>query len=447
MLVLARKIYVAIKLGTGIQGLASEGEPRFVIKTFLYDSSFPGEGQYRDAFFGSLPNFLKKRKKIFIVANIVGHYGHCIEQIRACKDVQIRPIEAFVTLRDIGSSLWEVLSTRLRVQGPLSISGYDVSDILNAELLRTHNGISFYQFLHFGAARVLANRMRIESFLFTYENNPWERMCMLAVKSQSPQTILIGYQHTVVPHASANMFSSSLERGLLPMPDRIITVGEAPKDIMEKYGDYAGTRIEPGCGLRFEYLFQLPLSPRQNRGNILVALEGIFDVYHLVNYCLENLKEADEYTIRIRTHPVLPLDQLAGKLVRPLESVPHFGISTSKALKEDLEWADVVIYWGSTVAMEALCLGKPVIHYDMGSILNYDPLFQCSELKWVVSNQDDLGKTIREIFAMNDEDYAAKQRMAKDYMNRYFLPVTDERMKRFLTESNAQSTLHQASNR
>jgi hypothetical protein len=272
-------------------------------------------------------------------------------------------------------------------------------------------------------------------------------MCLLAVKSQSPQTILIGYQHTVVPHASANMFSSSLERGLLPMPDRIITVGEAPKDIMEKYGDYAGTRIESGCGLRFEYLFQLPLSPRQNRGNILVALEGIFDVYHLVNYCLENLKEADEYAVRIRTHPVLPLDQLAGKLVRPLESVSHFSISTSKSLKEDLEWADVVIYWGSTVAMEALCLGKPVIHYDMGSILNYDPLFQCSELKWVVSNQDDLGKTIREIFAMNDEDYAAKQRMAKDYMNRYFLPVTDERMKRFLTESNEQSTLHQASNR
>jgi hypothetical protein len=37
--------------------------------------------------------------------------------------------------------------------------------------------------------------------------------------------------------------------------------------------------------------------------------------------------------------------------------------------------------------------------------------------------------------------------MAKDYINRYFLPVTEERMKRFLTESNAQSTLHQASNR
>ena len=73
----------------------------------------------------------------------------------------------------------------------------------------------------------------MESFLFTYENNPWERMCMMAVKSQAPQTKVTGYQHTVVPHASANMFISSHERGRLPMPDRILTVGEAPKQIME----------------------------------------------------------------------------------------------------------------------------------------------------------------------------------------------------------------------
>lgn len=429
---IARRCYSTAKLGFRVRGALPGDAPCYVIKTFIYDSSFDGQGHYRDAFFGSLPKFLMQRKQVFIFADILGNYRYCIDQICKCSDAVIRPLESFVTLKDIGLCLSALLFAKLRVKEPVALRGYDVSDIVNQELSRTHNGIPFYQFLHFGATRLLSRHLRMESFLFTYENNPWERMCMMAVKSQAPQTTVMGYQHTVVPHASANMFISSHERGILPMPDRILTVGEAPKEIMERYGDYTHASVEVGCGLRFEYLFQLPVSQRQKRGNILLALEGIFDVYHLVNYCLEQLKEADAYRVRIRTHPVLPMEQMAGKLFVPVESVPHFSISKSKALKEDLDWADVVIYWGSTVALEALCLGKPVIHYDMGSILNYDPLFQCGEFKWVVTKRDSLRKAILVIDGLSDEEFTAKQKKAKDYLNRYFFPVTDDTLSRFL---------------
>ena len=437
-----RKSYFQNKLKHIIKEALSHSKSSYVIKTFIYDHSFSEDGIYQDSFFGSLPEFLKGKKQVLIYANILGNNKLCIEKIRKCVSYVILPIEIFLPYTDIWRALIRSLFCRIKTREEVLFFGYDVSHIINNELLRTYNGIPFYQFLHYWSTKNLIHTVSVETFLLTYENNPWEKMCMMAVRKYSPKTKIIGYQHTVVPQASANMFISHKEQDVIPMPDKILTVGEAPKEIMERYGSYENGKIEASCGLRLEYLFETSKSERKKSGNILVVLEGIFEVYKMVNYVLRELQGNTKHQVVIRSHPVLPLNRMAHKLDYRINDIQNFDVSCNPSLKKDIEWADIVIYWGTTVALEALSMGKPVIHYEMDSVLSYDPLFDCNYLKWVVSDKDSLIPAIDEIYSLNDEQFAREQRNAKSYLSRYFFPVTEEGLNKFLVENSTKDQLN-----
>jgi hypothetical protein len=434
LLILGRKYWVQEKLKDIIKENLFRDKPYYVIKTFIYDHSFSETGAYRDAFFGSLPDYLKDKRQVLIYANLLGNYKLCTRKISECSSHVILPIETFLSSKDILSALFQFLFSKIRIGREALFFGYDVSDIINKELFRTYNGIDFYQFLHYWSAKKLIKTLPVETFLLTYENNPWEKMCMMAIREYSPNTTIIGYQHTVVPQASANMFISENEKDVMPIPDRILTVGEVPKEIMERYGNYEKGRIETACGLRFEYLFHVLTSERKGAGHVLVVLEGIFEVYKMVNYVLRELEGNKQYQVRIRTHPVLALADFQHKLTHRLNDLPHFNLSKNAPLKDDIDWADIVIYWGSTVALEALSMGKPVIHYEMDSILSYDPLFECTHLKWALSEKEPLVPTIEEIYSLSSDRFNEGQRKAKEYLSRYFFPVSEEGLNKFLVK-------------
>ncbi|MBN2245140.1 MAG: hypothetical protein JW755_04775 [Candidatus Aminicenantes bacterium] len=434
-IILGRKYWVQKKLKPIMRDNLSRVQPYYVVKTFIYDHSFSESGAYRDVFFGSLLDYLKEKRQVLVYANILGNYKYCMNKIAQCSSHVILPIEAFLSSTDILGALFQFLFCKIRTRRKALFWGYDVTDIINNEFFRTYNGIDLYQFLHYWSTKKLLQTLPVEIFLLTYENNPWEKMCMMALREYSPNTTVIGYQHTVVPQASANMFIGENEKDVIPMPDRVLTVGEAPKEIMERYGSYEKGRIGTSCGLRFEYLFHASTSPRKRSGHILLVLEGIFEVYKMVNYVLRELKGKSQYRVTIRTHPVLPLGLFQHKLTHPLKEVSNFALSNHRLLKDDIDWADIVIYWGSTVALEALSMGTPVIHYESDSILSYDPLFECSHLKWVLSEKEPLIPTLDEIYSLSNERFGEERMKAKEYLSRYFHPVTEDEFKKFLVKS------------
>ena len=150
----------------------------------------------------------------------------------------------------------------------------------------------------------------------------------------------------------------------------------------------------------------------------------------MVSYVLRQLND-QSYEIAIRPHPVLPVTQLKSRVTVDETAWKRVRISGEISVKEDIQKADVVIYWGTTVALEALSLGRPVIHFDNGSILSYDPLFACRDLKWTVGRQDDLVAVLEEIIQMSPEDYARAADRARAYLKTYFHPVTEENLNVF----------------
>ena len=68
---------------------------------------------------------------------------------------------------------------------------------------------------------------------------------------------------------------------------------------------------------------------------------------------------------------------------------------------EDIHCADTVIHWESTVGLEALYLGKPVIHCDLGgslslalSALSFEPLSRYEDFHWTTKTSSELRRVI-----------------------------------------------------
>ena len=83
-------------------------------------------------------------------------------------------------------------------------------------------------------------------------------------------------------------------------------------------------------------------------------------------------------------------------------------------------------------SLEALMLGKPIIQFDRGDFLNYDPLFDFIEFKWQVSKESPLNNALNEIQNLPDTCFEKYQKRGRKYVEDYFYPVTKDRLSLFL---------------
>ena len=77
-------------------------------------------------------------------------------------------------------------------------------------------------------------------------------------------------------------------------------------------------------------------------------------------------------------------------------------------------------------------LGKPVVHFDRGDTLSYDPLFELEDFKWTVDAVADLNAILNEIRTLPDQEYYVLQERARQYVMEYFWRPQDNSMSQFL---------------
>jgi hypothetical protein len=404
-----------------------------VVKTFIYDHSFSKDGVYKDVFLGSLPDQLTENENVLILGYVLGNYDQCLAKMGQSKDLII-PIEACLRLRDIWQAVLDMLFIPIYVPAKLDFQGRDIASIVHSYFTHSFKGVQMRQFIQYWSTRNLSRRIKILKFYMTYENYPWERMSIWALREESPHTKVIGIQHTVVPQSFLNYFLSASELKKDLVPDAAFTTGEATADIIKRFSSVSLSNVYPGCALRFGHLHQIKEQPfNKPVKNILIALEASLKTESMVRYVLENLEDHNHYQIRIRTHPLLPWTTFEQTLGIKL---PVNASISNTSLKEDLEWSDAVIYWSTTVSMEALMMGKPVIHYNMNGPLSFDPLFECSHFKWKAQKDVSLERILNEINELNEAEKTKMQADARQYLSYYFSPVTPQSLDRLCSFDN-----------
>lgn len=431
------KIYISNKLFKHRFACeVNKTERYYVLRSWFYERSLNANNEYQDSFFGTLPRHIEKHNKLIIVGGIIGDYLSIAKKIAKNNDYLIIPQEYFLNYSDPIKAAINVSKNEIKVKEDIEFMGLDVKDIIEAEISKDYAQSAKAEYLHSYYVKRMLNLFDINTFTTTYENNPWEKVCFITLKEYSPNTKIIGYQHSVLSKSSLNMFLSEYEIDVIPMPDKIITVGKVTKTILEEYGNYNPSKIHEGCGLRFKYLFDVNEKERIKNYNILITPEGVLsESVNLVNFVFDSLKNYQGLNLIIRPHPALPFELFKNNLKFDVESCPNFTISKNDSVKKDLDISDIVIYRGSSLSIEALKTGLPVIYVDLNDLLSVDPLFDCDALKWTVRTNKELFDAVKGIYDLPDDEYKIKMTKANKYINSYMYNITNERLSEFIVSS------------
>jgi len=429
-----KKIYLSNKyLKKKFNEKVQQNDKYYVLKTWFYSRSINEDYKYHDSFFGVLPEYLvKKGKKLLILTGIIGDYKSNIEKIAKNNEYFFITQEFFAKYTDVVRCLIDVYFNKIKIIEKVDFEGLDVSDILRLEVGREFTGYQLLEeYMYSYYMRRLLDNISIDTFTTTYENHPWEKVYFLTIKKYSPQTKIIGYQHAALSKAFIDMVLSKYEKEIIPLPDKIVTTGKITKDFLETYGNYEKDKIKEGCALRIETISETKMEPRKLNCKILLILGGVAP-YDMVNFIYRGIKDNEQYKIIIRTHPALPLERFTHKLEFDIFAMNNFSISSNISVKKDIQEADILVYHASTISLEALMMGIPVIHIDFNDILSFDPLIGCDSFKWIVTKDGDFIKTLENIYQLSDDEYYDQQLKARKYAENYVYNITNERLDEFL---------------
>ena len=414
----------------------------YIIKSFAYTSSIR-DGKYSDPFFGNLSEYISRispnDRAVLTVVTVFDESDITLKGLTQTQNGYVVPLEYFLSPADIFCGVLVVLryffSPPFNIPSKLSFLGNEVSFDVRETLRHLSCEIPLYDYLHRAAATKLARDYDILGCTITYEGNPWERMFVAGLKAIKPNVYVTGSQHSVVPLAAAGVFPGPNEIAAAPLPDVILTTGEEPARLMREYSAYPAARIIPACALRYGYLYGLPPKTQRSQSGlftVLVTPEGTNEAVDLIAYSLKQANRCPDVHFRIRTHPLVPLSYYLNVLGVTLDSYRNVSCSGYIEIVEDITHCDAVLYWGSTVALEALMIGTPLIHFNRQDVLSNDPLFHFSDFKWTVDKATDLIDIINSIISLSNEEYSHRSTVGRKYVESYFHPVNDQAMSLFL---------------
>lgn len=420
-------------------------EPMYLIKSFVYPDSFKDNGGYQDPFFGKLADYLTEelsgKAKVATIALGFNLKQDCYKKMRDLKKVTVVPFESMLRYNDVVKSLcylsWMFISKPFKVEGNVEFLGYNIADLLRELLVSGGCRVPYFHYAHYAVGERLAKNFNIVACALTYEGNPWERAFITGIRKSNPDTRIIGYQHSVIPQAAANMFQSAREMNNIPLPDVLLTTGRVPAEILQEHGAFPKERIKVSCALRYNYLDDIQPQPRHRldvhgKARILIALCGVIETLPLLRYAVDQARSNQHVDFLIRAHPVLPFEQLQ-QFIDDSNVLPaNIRISKGSSVMEDITECDFVLYWGSSVALESIRLGKPVIHFNPDDFLSYDPLFDLKDFKWVVNSQNDILEVMNQINDIPDNKFKELSDRARRYVIAYHNLVSKDTLSPFL---------------
>lgn len=404
----------------------------YVIKTMLSANSFGRDGNFKDVYFCKLVDYLRKKNVDFLVnANVFSPYCRNLLRILRCrKRVKIFTREAYLPFLGIIKCLIFSLWRYWKVFGisKAELDGLDVVLLVKGQIRRECAGKDYFlNLLEYYSIMSFKRNINFRKIIYPFEHKSWESMLILGLDGGRERLDIIGYQHTSIAPKHTNFLLGRNEARYIPLPDRVICMGAITKNIMKDYGNFPETMLQVGAALRQDFSALNGLSHKGRKiRNILVALTTDTNEYaRIIDFLKTSFSNEHPYAIRVRPHPLMYIER---KIKLSSSLVPNFQIDSEESLACSLSWADIVFYSSSTVSIEALWRGIPVVYIDFGEALCPDPLFELNDFKWQVSKPDEVADTLNRIKQMPEDRFNTAKDKARGYACEYIYPSTWDRL-------------------
>jgi len=425
----------------------NENSVMTLIYTWVDDRSFDSNGNFHDSYFGELASYLKKnRKEITIVPAVlnpvspyvlnIAYYLNALKNMQKSSEKFLLPY-AFVNVKDILSVAFDTLPAPEKKEFPL-FEGIDISELIYDDLRREWRGIQLVRdlVLYKVVEGWKKADVKINSFVYPFENHGWEKVLCLALKKFYPEAKIIGYQHSTLSKMLLNYFYSQTESDIIPLPDRIITNGSYPVRLFRESA-YDSQKIIEGGAIRYARILKESEKPFETKAQrtkqkfiILVATSiGRTDAAELVWKTIKAFENTREYEVIIKCHPVMPYDKFGMGIV----NLPKNFRVSHQPIQELLKESDVLLYTCSSTCIEALTLGVPVIHVESDHIIDIDQLDFAPEARKSARSPEEIKRYVKEIEATDRKELLLEQRKWNGLVKEVFGEVNDAVYSLFIT--------------
>lgn len=416
--------------------------PWVLLYNWVDDRSFDTGGRYRDVYFDRLREELQKRGlPVAVVATVLSRspYRRILAWLKQ-SGIPVLVPEAALTPGILWRWSWSLPLRPPQRRAWPRFQQFDVSDILNeAERIDWINTRAADVLLIAGIVGQWSRRFNVQSLIYPYEGQSWERGYCRAVRGCYPQARLIGYQHATVSPMWLSHFISSAEWGQVPFPDRVVTNGPHPYDLLRKNGVpeqvlACGSALRYGSALGSEA--PGPDRATSGRSSLRVLVTPSIVMTQAAELLLASLKafaDPDAFRVTFKPHPCFPAVRvLAEAGVGSLP--PHVAIATEPvpALLRD---ADVLVYTDSTTAVEALAQGVPIVHFASNYEIDTDPLATFEGVRVSVETAEALEAAARAVVEADAGVRAARARRWQAVVDALLPPPDEKTIELFMPEN------------
>jgi len=411
----------------------------YILRSWVTAGSIDKDGHYRDRNFGVLPDYLSEQGKDVWTIPLYFNLDRSIFanlRLMSKSGCQFIFPEQYLSLLDILKTLLDgVRSLFLDLDG-CEFGGHDVRCLVREihwavclqPLLLSFNSIKYL------VKKFAEQGIRIERFLYPFENNPPEKPFLLAVRKYYPLSRIIGFQHTVWLKEQLGDFLLPEELSYHPMPDQIICSGMQYPNILKITGFPPGM-VTPGPNLRYTAVNknQILNQPDRTDGSkkILIILN------YATNHNMELLEKVgsglsllNDIKIYVKAHPTTPVKRIEDFL-RDI-NFPIYEWATGTVQELLVKVYAVIMTGGSVSNLETMAIGVPLIRVSLENNFDFDCLWDEYPFAPFISSVNEIRYYIVKAMQMNSEERERLIMFGKEIVKNYFEPVTPENIKVFL---------------
>lgn len=374
--------------------------------------------EFKDPFFGNIKSTLDaKGVKAAFFSHIQGHVKEDFQNMREIPGVDAFSYAHVLNPLDVIKIFLKALFFQYKIP-KLTIKNFQgISKLIQLDIRSSRFYLVCYGlFMERSISKLLTYNPNA-NVLHMYEGHSWEFGCIFS--SRKYKRVCVGYQHSSILPSHVKMRTSSNNKK--PMPDYIISTGDEARSILIDLWGHHSKKVLSGSVLRQVDVYNFRSRPAcpPTAVNILILLQGLLSDYLVLDAIFSNLKTDVHRNIFIRNHPASPLIINYGTLNKKNTRIT-VAESKVESLYEDVLRADIVIYSGTTAALEAVALGVPALHVDLGETLSTDPLFRFNALSSNASSGDDIIAVLDSLLEKVGANYSELSDLSRKYYENYF---------------------------
>lgn len=354
------------------------------LHTFTNDSCFHPDGEFREKYFGKLNSLIRQwGKDLVVIPNINFCRMEFVDILKWCgksKEHFIFIVQ-FITLLDILKAIFLPLKIAYLKIGKCIIEDKDVTRLFRKQLsdeCRSPFNMEAYMYYCF-IKNIAKNNVKIALFVDVYEGHILERAIRRGIKDFMPNCRTVCFAHAAFCSNQLCYFPAKETDSSCLLPSIIFCTGKGYVDVLVNEG-VPRNILKISGGFRYEKVIEKLYSENNivtakkssdRKAKVILALPlSIEDATELFIKGVAAFKDT-AFNVVICSHPMMSEKYLLSLVGTSLPS--NFCFS-KKTTDQEIMDCDLILCTATTVSIEGIALGIPVITLKRSCGLTIDPL-------------------------------------------------------------------------